>query len=338
MLRIFTHNDADGYAAGYLVHKYFDDKKHLRENEYKYYFMDYSKEFPLNEIKKDDIIFITDFSINPEDMIKLLRITPYVVWIDHHISSIEKYNDWNELIKLNAQRFSFGGSNFTIDGLRMNDISGCALTWLYLYQGWTEKQKLQEINDIGEEKTLNDMMKDFEKAPMWLQSINDWDVWNLKYEFTKPFITSLNNRLSINNIKLLGDENDTDLKYFDIHIKEGKLFLSYRDNWAAQLREKYGYESSISIPDKNGEINLYKCYCLNVGNANSDYSGKQILDKYDFVVHYAFNGERFVYSLYSTKDEIDCSYISKFLGVDNGGGHKGAAGFTHKELIFKKEN
>ena len=130
-------------------------------------------------------------------MIKLHKITPYVFWIDHHISSIEKYKDWDDLV---AQNY-FNTYNkeevkeevkekFIIDGLRMNGISGCALTWLYLYKGWTEDQKIQAFNEIGEQEVFNIMMKDFEKAPLYLQLINCWDIWDLVPE---------NNQISIFN-------------------------------------------------------------------------------------------------------------------------------------------
>ena len=341
MLHIFTHDDADGYASGYLVYKYFKTTNDLKENEYKYHFMNYNKEFPFNQIDKYDIVFITDFSINPEDMIKLHKITPYVIWIDHHISSIEKYKDWNDLVKenyfthYNKNYNKNYNSEYIIDGLRMNGISGCALTWLYLYKGWTEEQKIQAFNEIGEQEVFNLMMKDFENAPLWIQLINDWDVWRLKLNDTKPFITALNNNLSIETIQQLDldSQNNTDLHYLNKLIEDGRKFIDYRDNWAAQLRDKYGYKTELLL-DKNKS---YKVYCLNVGNANSDYSGNKILDKYDIVCHYCFNGNKYVYSMYSNKDYINCANLCKYFGKDNGGGHKGAAGFTSKDLIFKKD-
>lgn len=340
MLHIFTHDDADGYASGYLVYKHFKTESNLKENEYKYHFMNYNKEFPFNQIDKYDIVFITDFSINPEDMIKLHKITPYVIWIDHHISSIEKYKDWDVLVAqnyFNTYNKEEIKVNFIIDGLRMNGISGCALTWLYLYKGWTEDQKIQAFNEIGEQEIFNIMMKDFENAPEYLKLINDWDVWNLKFKDTKPFILALNNNLSIKNINKLDNEAnyhfcDDNKSYLEKLIDLGNTYIDYRDNWAAQLRDKYGYKTELLLDENKS----YKVYCLNVGNANSDYSGDELLNKYDIICHYCFNGTRYVYSMYSKKDYIDCASLCKYFGVDNGGGHKGAAGFTHKDLLFKK--
>lgn len=38
-------------------------------------------------------------------------------------------------------------------------------------------------------------------------------------------------------------------------------------------------------------------------------------------------------AIYSSNKEIDCSKIAESFG---GGGHKGAAGFSSDELLFKK--
>lgn len=58
------------------------------------------------------------------------------------------------------------------------------------------------------------------------------------------------------------------------------------------------------------------------------------IDKYDLVCVYSYNGklDRFTYSIYSNKPEIDCASIATRFG---GGGHKGAAGFSSKYTLFK---
>ena len=325
-LHIFTHEDADGYAAGYLVYKWYKDKG-LKESDYKYHFMNYGKPFPFDQINKGDLVYITDFSIEPEDLIRLHRITPFVVWIDHHISSINKYNDWYKLIQENAQNLGFGGSQFTIDGIRMNGISGCALTYLHLYKGWSEEQKLGQIEDMGEEETFKDAMNDFEDAPLWLQLINDWDVWRHEMENIKPFMMALNNNLCMENITALDSVGKI---LINDYVIKGRTYIEFRDKWAAQLRERYGFESSIQTTDR-----MYNVYVLNVGNANSDYFG-DLIEKYDAVISFSNNGEKFNYSMYSTKSDVNCADLCRALGRDNGGGHKGAAGFTYKELLFVK--
>ena len=73
-IRIVQHFDADGYSAAYLVYKYL---KPLNL-EIKFYVMSYDEkevEDFLKEVEEDDRIYIVDYSLKPEKMIELLKIT-----------------------------------------------------------------------------------------------------------------------------------------------------------------------------------------------------------------------------------------------------------------------
>ena len=88
----FYHSDNDGKCAGYWV-----DKCGLLDEHGKTFFkIDYGIDFPFDKIHKDERVYIVDYSIPPEQMDKLLEITPNVVWIDHHKSAIEMYKDYDK--------------------------------------------------------------------------------------------------------------------------------------------------------------------------------------------------------------------------------------------------
>lgn len=315
MLHIFHHNDADGYAAAFLVKDFYIKEKNFSEEDIVFYEMTYDKVFPLNKINKNDLVYIVDFSIEPYDMCRLLQQTKMVTWIDHHISSIEKYFFWKDLIlEIN---------DVDVAGIRLNGISGCGLTWLYLYNN-IRFCNIEDKNDPV--KLYTEVINT--NAPKYIKLINDWDVWNLKFDETKRFILALSNNLTMDTFKQLDSNIENNI--LDNLIALGGEYEKYRDNWAAQLRKQYGYEVNMFVNSRPVSI-----YCLNVGNANSDYSGIENLNKYDIICHYCFNGKFYKYSLYSNKDYIDCVALAKFFGGDNGGGHKGAAGFIHKELLFK---
>ena len=55
--------------------------------------------------------------------------------------------------------------------------------------------------------------------------------------------------------------------------------------------------------------------------------------EYPLVMVWVFDGTQYVYSIFSGNLEIDCSKIAESYG---GGGHKGAAGFSSKDLLFRK--
>lgn len=136
-MKCFYHLDLDGKCAGYLVWHYacLGEEDEKPENFIK---INYGMEFPLDKIEKDERVFIVDFSIEPEDMRELLKITKNVVWIDHHKTTIEKYKDFESYIP----------------GIRMTGpgISGASLVWWYFnnnafYDGMEKVQGLQPQKD-----------------------------------------------------------------------------------------------------------------------------------------------------------------------------------------------
>jgi len=104
--------------------------------------INYGIPFPFYKIKEGEDVWIVDYSIEPEEMTRLLKITRNVTYIDHHISAIKKYKDFP----------------VEIAGWREDGIAGCLLTWMYL---WDET--------------------DYHHAPMALQFIGDRDVWKWEY-------------------------------------------------------------------------------------------------------------------------------------------------------------
>lgn len=81
------HDDLDGHCSGAIVHRVFPKCRFVE--------MDYRKEVPFDQIKKDEQIYIVDFSLQkPGDWEKLFEITSRVCWIDHHESSIAKAPQW----------------------------------------------------------------------------------------------------------------------------------------------------------------------------------------------------------------------------------------------------
>ena len=109
-MKCFYHHDMDGKCAGAIV-------KHMFP-ECEMFHIDYKDRFPIEIIQLDEIIYIVDFSIFPNEMRILLQITKNVHWIDHHKTSIERYKDFEH----------------DIQGLRVLDIpSGCECTWKYIH-------------------------------------------------------------------------------------------------------------------------------------------------------------------------------------------------------------
>ncbi len=70
---------------------------------------------------------------------------------------------------------------------------------------------------------------------------------------------------------------------------------------------------------------------------NKPISNSKVFDsvwdesKHDIMIIFGCKPGSFKYSLYSTKDNVDCSDIARLFGGD---GHKGAAGFHSDMLLF----
>jgi len=137
MIRVFYHNDLDGKCAAHII-----DTSYESPTEMSFVEMDYGREFPLNMVDKGDKVFIVDYSIEPEIMEQLQAKCEAVIWIDHHKTAIEKYEDYPK----------------NISGLRSVDYAGCVLTWFYM-------NGLAVIDDV----------------PAYIRMIGDRDTWQWKY-------------------------------------------------------------------------------------------------------------------------------------------------------------
>ena len=297
-MKCFYHNDADGKCAGFWVELSAGLNNLEQPNEM--IEMSYEKPFPMNTILPGEQIYIVDYSISPDEMRELLKITTDVTWIDHHKTAIEKYDSFE----------------YDIRGVRYDGIAGCMLTYCYLHH-MTDRS-------FGDIKPFDISMT--EDAPMFTKLIADWDVW--KFDFgdrTRNFITAFNcydfRPESVNWDRFFCDcENAAEV----VMIEEGRVMIKYRDGWAKGYLERFGFET---------EFEGLKCFAVNLGNCNSEYFKSLPEGKYDVFIPFAFNGEKYTVSMYSTT--VDISGICKKYG---GGGHAKAAGFQCKELPFTKGN
>ncbi len=117
-MKIVSHkNCADGVAAAAVVDYW--ARKQKGEQDIKHIPMLYTDTFPIEDVQPGEPIVIVDFSLQVEDMEALLKVTKNVVWIDHHRSAIEKYDN-------------MPGKD-DIKGIRSNDRSGAYLAWQFFF-------------------------------------------------------------------------------------------------------------------------------------------------------------------------------------------------------------
>ncbi len=102
----------------------------------------------LEAIDKDTVVYITDFSLKPEDLKKVLEKAKKVINIDHHIGVKET------LEKIAKEYTNF---EFVFD----NDHSGASLTWKYLFG---------------------------EPIPELIKYVEDKDIWRWKYKEDTKYV------------------------------------------------------------------------------------------------------------------------------------------------------
>lgn len=174
-------------------------------------------------------------------------------------------------------------------------LSGCECTWKYCYP----------------DKTI----------PHFIELIGDYDSWRMKktpdsllfYEGMKLIETAPDSFIWNELFK------DEWKHLFNKICDEGKIAINYRNSYCDNVRKSYGYET---------KIDGIKAYATNIYMFGSQGFGEKF-KQYPICIAYIFDGTKFSVSLYS--ETVDVSVIAKVFG---GGGHKGAAGFTCKELPF----
>lgn len=324
---IFYHSDDDGKCAGYWAGKLNKRKTGVKDDVIQYIMINYGWPIPWEKISPQELVYIVDFSFLVEDMDKLLEITENVVWVDHHISAIEKYADYDR----------------HIDGIRLDGAAGCLLTYLYLTclvdaEGQEDAAAVEKFHTFGsaeadgQSKVAEFLLSLNITPPAFTLLIADWDVWKFDYgEMTKNFhigFSMIPHRPQDSIWEALQLHHNT-FSLCQPIIKEGVVARKYRNHWMKNYCASVGFTAQFKDPS----LQEYSCYAMNLAHISSD---DFVIDStpYDVLIGFSFDGDVWTYSLRSARPAVDVSVIAKHFG---GGGHKNAAGFVSKELHIEKK-
>lgn len=269
------------------------EEKNYNSNDF--FECNYINELPFDKVCQGEKVYLVDYSF-----------TEFTVWqlrklIEEKECEVIWCDHHDSSISLIRDENSWLHQNIDkIKGIRSTDYCGAVLTWLYFGH-----------NEI----------------PMFLKFVDDYDCWKNKLQPETDYF-----KLSVDAQKdwATGDfwrgllKGDIDLQEL---LEQGKAIKAYVMSDLTRYRKSYGYESVIQISDTE----TLPCFVVN-RRMNSWIFG-ELINKYPVVSAWTFDGVRYLYSLYSTNPEVDCSKIAERFG---GGGHKGAAGFSTRELILKE--
>ncbi len=292
MIKIYYHSaDLDGHCSGAIVKYKFPEAQLIGIN--------YGQEIDYNNISKDDIIYMVDFSLQP--FIKMVQLAAHVgmnnlIWIDHHISAIKEA----ESVMLVSKGIEITFNNIC-PGKRHDGKAGCELTWEVLFPD--------------------------RETPEAVRLLGRYDVWDLE----DPKVLKFQYGFRLFNTN--PDNQNLWAQYFDVettntknHIKEiindGETILKYQK----QENEKYVKSCAFEVLFEG-----YKAIACNKMLNNSQFF-ESIWDntKYDLMISFGLHKNGFwTFSFYTDKPGVDVSLLAKKLG---GGGHKQASGCQFDEL------
>ena len=313
-LAIYHHNEMDGRFAAALIYEY--EKKNYDEIET--YEIDYARKIP--QVTDADTVYFVDYSFTESEnigyLVRLVDAGAYVVWIDHHKSSAEFVNSGflDNLVQHNDNIEIFINTKY------------CAtfLCYKYCTENITLGVKNNEMNAVN--------------VPLAINYVDSWDTWKHEFADCTAFMYGfMSKNLDIEDICGAVADNIFDNKatvspFVNECVSIGKCIIKYLDTDNKRMCETFGFEFNI-----NYFGTLYKCFALNA-NVNSK-AFDSIIARYDIVCPFKFNGEKYIYSLYTQKDDVQCDKIASSLGKYNrlgGGGHSKAAGFqTYQQILSK---
>lgn len=256
--------------------------------------INYGQPFPWERIAPGETVYMVDFSLQPFSDMQRLQEHAMLVWIDHHKSAIEDAAaaGWREA---DTQEGSV-----TVYGIRRSGIGACALTWEYLYPSTV--------------------------LPFAVRMLAEYDVWNHAHPTCLPFQYGM---------RLRDNGPMAQLWYTLLWLRDADKVD--RISHAGSVVRKYqSRQDEICARTCAFETTLdgLRVIAINRGPTNS-----QLFDSvYDPARHHAMlafyvtRDGRWSVSLYSDRDDVDCSAVAKARG---GGGHKGAAGFQCDDLPFQ---
>lgn len=237
-------------------------------------------------------VYLLDLPPDCLDKLPDRRLT----WIDHHKSSIEKWENEET------------GNN--IPGYRIDGVAASRLVWQWF--------TIQSKSDLPFKRQYLDRKVD---EPFALTLVGEYDVWQHENSNGEDitFQFGLDTRQELDWGTLLSNNGDEYVKDLLYRGESARKCYSKRD---AQIVMQRGFDL---------DFEGLHFIALNTARCNSQSFEAGVRKEHDGCLAFYWNGKWFVVSLYGVahKPEVDLSLIAVKHG---GGGHKQACGFQSKTL------
>ena len=330
----------------------------------------------VSNVEPGEIVFFVDLTFTDAtayilDELKTLNCN--IIWIDHHKSSIDLEESHPEYKDIKGIRsIDRSGAWLTWEWFA-NPINQAEADIDYYSKINMFYTTITQGCPIHPEKTslIPKTITEKSPIPLFVRLTDDYDRWIHAFKESKSFnlahmmygssplcgfwyhlfLEYLSTEMNLTSIRCdecQTSDNDEFVnnveRYLDtlklksdsplgLALSKGDIMLSYdlktkRTQWYSG-----GFEGYLT-----DGTNTYRAAILNI-RSNSDCFPDEIIDEYDLVSIYAFNGGetsvgKFKYSFYTNKDNVDCNAIAQYYSP-SGGGHASAAGCYSDEFIYE---
>lgn len=297
----FYHRiDLDGWCSAAQVFHWHED----RGLDIELYGINYGDRFPMDTIGEDTEVWMVDFSLQPiGKMFELKDRCKRLIWIDHHSSAIDAYEEVNCYID---------------DAVLNVEFAACELVYFYL----------NPSGDVLEDR--------FIPEAIWL--LGRYDCWKWKNSKREKdiinFQQGMRNKRWVRNPrhknwrKLLQHEGiKASVELIDAAMAEGKQRLEFRDEDWGKYAHSHAFETYLPVAPCSDE--KVRAVAVNRGAVNSEFFNplEHRFPNAKIGIVFVWRNSQFMIGLYRAdwmSDEVDCGKIARAHG---GGGHPGAAGF-----------
>lgn len=255
----------------------------------------YGNPFSHDEYKRGDELIFADCSYIP--------LVDFYTWEEKYGYKITLIDHHKSVIESEIAKH-VTNSSLTAD------YSGCELSWKYFFPDIAIPDVVSLLGryDRWDNKNLDEWehkILPFQNGFKLLE-LQPWDKdWVHFFKDDKP-----SNDLFIENT-----------------ITAGINILKYQRGINKRLCDRFA---------EDVHLNGFSVLAIN-GNTFNSQAFESLWDpkKYHFMMMYAKTKVDYYASLYTTRDDIDCSAIAKEISHNYGGGHSGAAGCNFKKLEIK---
>lgn len=288
---IFFHGaDVDGHASGAIAQDAIGRDVVMHS-------IDYGQPFPWELIQYGDTVYMLDYSI-PELWRLYDHLGGKLIWIDHHVSAIQKY-----LMEYEARE-----DGKAIPGKRVIGKGACELAWEYFHPRETVPRLIRLLSQYD--------VWDKSDEGRWKNEILPFQM-GFRVVVTDPMIRPEIWEFVFRDV-IPSEKAD---EFIDDVIEDGEVVLSSQKTADAALIRSHGFEFLWE--------NL-RCLAVNVPRASSQvFDSVYDPDLHDLMIAFSYHGRDKLWGVSLYSETVDCSEIAKKHG---GGGHKGAAGFPCKTL------